>query len=124
MIYFLAALQNVPNELLEAAHVDGAGPWRRFWHVTLPSIRPVASYIALLSLLGSFQLFELPYILFVNTGNPNGPSDQGVTIVMYLYQYAFGQGNLGRACAMGWVLAIILMLFAIAYRLMARAEEK
>ncbi|HEY4329633.1 MAG TPA: sugar ABC transporter permease [Phycisphaerae bacterium] len=124
MIYFLAALQNVPTELLEAAQVDGAGPWRRFWHITLPSIRPVASYITLLSLLGSFQLFELPYVLFAGSGSIYGPDDQGATIVSYLYNYGFTFGNLGRACAMGWVLAILLLIFAIGYRYLTRAEDK
>jgi ABC-type sugar transport system permease subunit len=123
MVYFLAALQNVPAELVEAAQADGAGPWRRFWHVTLPAIRPVASYIALLSVLGSFQLFELPYILFANQSDINGPKNLGVTTVIDLYRTGFEGGNLGRACAMGWVLAIILMLFAIGYRVVGRREE-
>jgi ABC-type sugar transport system permease subunit len=92
--------------------------------VTLPSIRPVASYIALLSLLGSFQLFELPYVLFATTGSIYGPEERGATIVSYLYQYAFSNGNLGRACAMGWVLAMVLLIFAFAYRLVTRSEEQ
>jgi ABC-type sugar transport system permease subunit len=124
MIYFLAALQNVPTELLEAAEVDGAGVFRRFWHVTLPSIRPVASYIALLSLLGSFQLFELPYVLFASAGNMFGPNYQGATIVSYLYFQGFTRGNLGRACAIGCILALLLLIFAIFYRLVTRSEEQ
>lgn len=123
MVYFLAALQNVSPELLEAAAVDGAGAWRRFWHVTLPSIRPVASYIALLSLLGSFQLFELPYILFMTTINENGPHDQGLTIVMYLYKYDFEIGNLGYGCTIGLVLAFMLIVFGVCYRLLTRKGE-
>jgi ABC-type sugar transport system permease subunit len=123
MVYFLAALQSVPPDLMEAAHVDGAGPWRRFWHVTLPAIRPVASYITLLSILGSFQLFELPYILFANLPNEYGPHDLGITVVMDLYKTGFDKGNLGRACAMGWVLAILMMLCAIAYRVVGKKEE-
>jgi ABC-type sugar transport system permease subunit len=123
MVYFLAALQNVPPDLVDAAHVDGAGPWRRFWHVTLPSIRPVASYIALLSILGSFQLFELPYILFANQPGEYGPHNLGVTTVQNLYKVAFDKGNLGRAAAIGWILATILLLFAIGYRVVNRREE-
>ncbi len=123
MVYFLAALQNVDPELLEAAQVDGASPLHRFWHITLPSIRPVASFIALLSVLGSFQIFELPYVIFISTDNENGPRDQGLTVVMYLYKHAFELGDIGFASAVGWVLAILLMFVAIAYRLLTRAEE-
>ena len=95
MVYFLAALQNVPTELNEAAVVDGAGPWHRFRHVTIPAIRPVATFVVLLSLIGSFQLFELPYLLLAGSG----PDNQGLTLVMYLYQTGFETGDLGvRQC--------------------------
>jgi len=123
MVYFLAALQNVDLELLEAAQVDGAGPWRRFWHITLPSIRPVASFIALLSIMGSFQLYELPYIIFANSNNENGPRDSGLTIVMYLMKTGFAKGNLGYACAIGWVLAILLVAFGAFERFLNRKED-
>lgn len=113
MVYFLAALQNVSQELLDAARVDGAGPWHRFWHVTLPAIRPVGSFVVLLSLIGSFQLFELPYVLFYATGNPGGPNDQALTVVTYLYEQGFQYGDLGYASAIGWMLAIVLGIFAL-----------
>ncbi len=124
MVYFLAALQSVEPELVEAAAVDGAGPWRRFFHVTLPAIRPVGLFVVLLSLLGSFQLFELPYVLFFNSGNENGPDNQALTVVMYLYQNGFERGDLGYASAVGWVLALLLILLAVGYRMLARAEER
>ena len=119
MIYFLAALQNVPEELMEAASLDGAGPWQRFRHVVLPEILPVVSFVVLLSLLGSFQLFELPFILL---GGP-GPDNRGLTIVMYLYQTGFVTGDLGYASAIGWMLAFILGTFALIHRLWLRKEE-
>lgn len=109
MVYFLAALQNVSPDLLEAAQVDGARAWHRFIHVTLPAIRPVGLFVVLLSLIGSCQLFELPYILLDNTG---GPQNQGLTVVIYLYQRGFTYGDLGYASAVGWVLAIGLMVAA------------
>lgn len=112
MIYFLAALQNVPDELLEAASLDGAGPWDRFRHVVLPAILPVVSFVVLLSLLGSFQLFELPFILL---GGP-GPDNRGLTLVMYLYQTGFAAGDLGYASAIGWMLALLLGSFALVNR--------
>ncbi len=119
MVYFLAALQNVPEELMEAASLDGAGPWQRFRHVVLPEILPVVSFVTLLSLLGSFQLFELPFILL---GGP-GPDNRGLTIVMYLYQTGFLVGDLGYASAIGWMLAFILGGFALVHRLWLKKEE-
>lgn len=105
MLYFLAALQNVPQDLVEAAVVDGANAWQRFWHITVPAIRPVLGFVVLLSVVGSFQLFELPYLLL----NGAGVNQQGLTIVMYLYQNGFETGDLGYASAIGWVLALILI---------------
>lgn len=121
MIFFLAALQNVDSELLDAAKIDGAGPWQRFLHVTAPAIRPVAGFVVLLSLIGSFQLFELPFVLL---GQSAGPDYQGLTIVMYLYQSGFEVGDLGYASAIGWVLAIILIIMTAVQRFyFGRKEE-
>jgi ABC-type sugar transport system permease subunit len=119
MVYFLAALQNVKKELVEAAIVDGAGPVRRFFAVTLPAIRPVAGFVTLLSVIGSFQLFELPFILLSGGG---GPNNRGLTIVMYLYQNGFEIGDLGYASAIGWVLAVILIASAGLQRVLSRGE--
>jgi len=121
MIYFLAALQNVSPELLEAASVDGANGWHRFRHVTLPAIRPVASFVVLLSLIGSVQLFELPYLLLNNSA---GPDKQGLTVVMYLYQQGFDRGDLGYASAVGWVIALTLFVLAIGQRYIGRGAEE
>ncbi len=104
MIYFLAALQSVDQELLEASRIDGAGPWARFRHVILPSIRPVSGFVLLLAITGSLQLFELPWVLL----GGSGPEKQGLTLVMHLYQCAFEQNDLGYGSALGWVLALIL----------------
>jgi len=120
MVYFLAALQNVNRDLVEAARVDGAGAWSRFRNVILPAIRPVGTFVVLLSIIGSFQLFELPYVLLNSSA---GPDNQGLTIVMYLYQRGFEAGDLGYASAVGWVLAIMLIAFAIVQRRAARDEE-
>lgn len=120
MVYFLAALQNVDRSIEEAALVDGAGPWQRFRHVTIPAIRPVAGFVVLLSIIGSFQLFELPFVLLNNTA---GPDNRGLTIVMYLYQTGFEIGDLGYASAIGWSLAILLMILAIGLRLVLRRYE-
>lgn len=106
MVYFLAALQSVPHEQEESALIDGAGAWQRFRYIVWPEIRPVAAFVTLLSLIGSFQLFELPWILFdYNSGTSD---NRGLTIMVYLYQTGFQLGDLGYASAIGWVLALIL----------------
>lgn len=112
MIYFLATLQGVSPDTLEAAEVDGANAWQKFRHVVLPAIAPVTGFVVLLSLIGSFQLFELPYILL----GGSGPANRGLTVVMYLYQYGFEIGDLGYAAAIGWTLALVLMGFAFLQR--------
>ncbi|MFG0245617.1 MAG: carbohydrate ABC transporter permease [Phycisphaerales bacterium JB052] len=120
MIYFLAALQSVDKSLMEAAEIDGAGPLGKLRHVIYPSVKPVATFVILLSMIGSLQLFELPYILLESSG---GPDNRGLTIVMYLYQNGFDLGDLGYASAIGWVLALILIALALVQIKMTRAQE-
>jgi ABC-type sugar transport system permease subunit len=119
MVYFLAALQNVSRSLIEAAKIDGAGPVARFFAVTVPAIRPVAGFVVLLSIIGSLQLFELPYVLLTGPG----PDNRGLTIVMYLYQTGFEMGDLGYASAIGWLLALLMVVFAIGQWLLTRGGE-
>ena len=116
MVYFLAALQTVSRETLEAAAIDGANAWQRFFHVTLPEIKPVFGFVVLLSVIGSLQLFELPYVLL----SGSGPGQSGLTLVMYLYQNGFDRNDLGFASAIGWTLAIFLMALALAQRRLTR----
>jgi ABC-type sugar transport system permease subunit len=110
MIYFLAALQNVDQDLYDAARVDGAGAVRQFLHVTLPSIRPVAVFVVVLSTIGSFQLFELPWLMLQNSP---GPDDSGLTVVMYLYINGFVRGDLGYASTIGWTLVLGVLLLSL-----------
>jgi len=116
MIYFLAALQGVDRDCLEAADVDGANGWQKFLAVILPEIAPVTGFVVLLLLLGSLQLFELPFLLL----NGPGPENRGLTVVMYLYQYGFEVGDLGYASAIGWTLALVLMGLTVFQRLLSR----
>jgi len=120
MVYFLAALQGIDRDLVDAAKVDGAGPWQRFKHIVLPAIRPVAGFVVLLSLIGSLQLFELPYLILNQSA---GPDYRGLTIVMYLYQNGFESGDLGYATAIGWVLAIMLVVMTLGQQMIQRRKE-
>lgn len=121
MIYFLAALQAVDKELYDAAHVDGANVWQRFLHVTLPGIRPVAALVVILATIGSFQLFELPYVML---GQSAGPANAGLTIVMYLYVNGFDAGDLGYAATVGWALAFMLLVLALIQMKLTSRWEK
>jgi ABC-type sugar transport system permease subunit len=121
MIYLLAALQAVDRDLYEAAVTDGAGKWSRFWHVTLPQIRPVLMFLILIGTIGSLSLFELPYVFFQGSG----PGFAGLTVVAYLFTQGFGVGDLGYASAVAW--ALVLFIGAIALlqiRVMRLAREQ
>lgn len=118
MIYFLAALQNVDKGLLDAAHVDGASPLQTFRHVILPQIKPVAIFVVVMSTIGSYQLFELPYALLGGFG----PDNSGLTIVGYLYSTAFETGDLGTGAAIGWLLALMIFTISTIQIKLARVE--
>jgi len=120
MIYFLAALQNVNQELSEAAQMDGANAWQVFRNITLPQIKPVAVFVVVMSTIGSYQLFELPYALLQNR---SGPQDSGLSIVGYLYNIAFVDGDLGTGAAVGWILALIIFILSTAQLRITRAME-
>jgi ABC-type sugar transport system permease subunit len=123
MVYFLAALQNVSPDLVDAANIDGAGRWQRFRNVILPEILPVGSFVVLVSIIGSLQLFELPWVLLTGPVLPV-PDERGWTVVVYLYQRGFIEWDLGYASAVGWLLATVLIGIALAQRrLMRRPEE-
>lgn len=113
MVYFLAALQNVDESLVEAARIDGAGTWSVFRHVTLPSIKPVLIFVLLMCTIGSLQLFELPYALMRASNMPTGPGNAALYIVSYLYDAAYNVGDLGLAAAVGWVLALIMLTISL-----------
>jgi ABC-type sugar transport system permease subunit len=108
MIYFLAALQNVDQELYEAALVDGANGWQSFRAVTFPAILPVVVFVLITATIGSFQLYELPRTLL----GGGGPDNRGLTIIMYLFNNGLLPGDLGYASAVGWTLAVMLAALA------------
>jgi multiple sugar transport system permease protein len=108
MIIFLAGLRQVPQELYEAASVDGAGRWRRFVSITLPSMSPLIFFNVLLDTVHAFQAFTGAYVI---SGGNGGPSDSTLFYTLYLYQQGFTQLNMGYASAMAWVLVVVLAAF-------------
>ena len=112
MIYFLAALQSVDKNLEEAARIDGANRFQVFWYVTLPSMRHVVIFVVVTSIIGSYQLFELPLTLFPESQG-KGPDNSALTVINYLYEVGFNKGDLGLGSAVGWVVAIIIFCLSL-----------
>jgi multiple sugar transport system permease protein len=104
-VIYLAALQDVPAELTEAAVVDGAGPWRVFWHVTLPQLRAVTVFVAVWETITAVQLFDLVY-----TTTRGGPLNTTQTVVYYLYEVAFQTHRLGYGAAIAYALFVVTLV--------------
>ncbi|MET9987961.1 sugar ABC transporter permease [Streptomyces mutabilis] len=115
VIIYLAALTGVRTDLYEAAELDGAGIWRRVWHITLPQIRGITVILVLLQVIGTAQVFTEPY-LFTN----GGPDNATTTILLLIYNYAFINGDYGAATALSLLLAGVLCVFAAVYQLATR----
>jgi len=111
-IYFLAGLQSIPEELHEAAAIDGANGLQRFFHITLPLLRPVTLFVSVIVLIGSLQIFDDPQVLF-GTANPGGPANAGLSIVQYLYGRGIGQLLYGYASAVGLFLFFIIFSLSL-----------
>ena len=122
MIYFLAALQSVDKTLIEAARIDGANPFQVFWNVTLPSIRHVVVFVVVTSIIGSYQLFELPLALLPVTEG-HGPDNSGLTVILYLYDQGFNAGDLGLGSAVGWIVAAIIFFLSLLQIRIARLAD-
>jgi multiple sugar transport system permease protein len=110
IVIYTTGLMTVPEELYEAARIDGAGPWRRFWHISLPHLRPFILLGATLSVIGGLQLFEEPYIL---TRGEGGPSQAGLTIANYLMRVGWEWLQMGQASAIAWMLFAIIGVASI-----------
>lgn len=118
IVIYLAALQDVPRELLEAASLDGAGTTRQIWHVTLPMISPVILFNVITGLIGAFQFFTEVHVM---TGGSGSPADSTLMMSIYLWQSAFRFFKMGYASAQAWVLFVIIVTFtAILFKISGR----
>lgn len=109
MVIFLAALQDVPEGLYEAARIDGAGAWRLFRHITLPLISPAVFFVVVMGIIGSFQAFDQVYVM-----TEGGPARATTVIVYYIWQNAFKFFKMGYASAMAYVLFLLVLLATLA----------
>jgi len=108
MIIFLAGLRQIPQDLYEAADIDGASRWRKFWKITLPLLTPVVFFNAIIQTIEGFKSFTPAFIISGGTGNPINST---LFYTLYLYQEAFGFLRMGYASALAWVLLAIIAAF-------------
>ena len=109
IIYFMSGLQNIPEELYEAAQMDGAGTWQKFWRITLPLLKPTIVFVTTISVFGGFAMFEESYIFWQG----NSPNNSALTIVGLIYQKGFQLGDFGIASAIGLVLMAIVFVVSV-----------
>jgi multiple sugar transport system permease protein len=107
-LIYMAAINDIPKELYEAAMLDGANKWQMFWKITLPIISPATLYYLIIATIGAFQIFDLPQIM---TGG--APNNASLSYVMYLYRHAFRYMNMGLASAMAWFLFLISLILVM-----------
>jgi multiple sugar transport system permease protein len=108
VVIFLAALQGVPKVFYEAAEIDGASSWRKFWTITLPLISPAILFVVIMGIIGTFQSFTQAYVM---TGG--GPANATLFYPLYLYKNAFNWFEMGYASALAWVLFLIILLLTL-----------
>jgi multiple sugar transport system permease protein len=105
MLIFVAGLQSIPEELYEAAHLDGAGGWDRFRHVTLPSLGPTFLFVGVMTMIGNFQLFSEPYVM-----TQGGPMGATRTVVLLMYEEGFRWWRMGMGAALAFVLFVVMLV--------------
>jgi len=106
MVIYLAALQDVPIQLYESAEIDGAGFWVKLRHITIPLISPVIYFNMVMGIIGSLQVFAVPYIMM----RDGGPDKSALFYAVYLFENAFRYNRMGYACAMAWILFILIVV--------------
>ena len=117
MVIFLAGLQGIPQTLYDAAAVDGAGRWHRFWAVTIPMLSPVILFNLVLGIIGSFQIFTSAFLLTED----GGPEQSTLFSVLYLYRLGFEQFDMGYASAYAWVIFLVILVFSLLQFRLARS---
>ena len=118
MIIFLAGLQSIPEELYEAARMDGASRWQQLRYVTLPSLAPVVLLVSVLTMAGYFQLFAEPYVM-----TQGGPLQSTVSVLYFMYEEGFKWWNLGFASAIAFVLFLLMFAVTMLQLYVARLRE-
>jgi multiple sugar transport system permease protein len=113
MIIFLAGLQNVPQELYDASHVDGANAWQRFVHVTLPMLSPTLFFNMVVGIIGGLRVFSLPYVMSATIDTVGGPAYATWFYMIHLYNEAFKGLQMGMASALAWLFFLVVLVLTI-----------
>lgn len=121
MVIFLAGLQSVSRQLYEAASIDGANRWQKFWSITVPVLSPTTFFILVTTLINCLQIFDIPYALGATRGAAVGPADSMLTVVVYLFRKGFGELQMGYASSIAWILFLMIMVITfVQFRMSAR----
>ncbi|MFC8511136.1 carbohydrate ABC transporter permease [Streptomyces sp. NPDC057411] len=123
-LIYLAAMQAVPQDLYEAAALDGASRWRQFLSVTIPSIRPTILFTIIVSTIGATQLFGEPMLYGGSVGISGGSGNQFQTLSLLMYEKGWVTGALGQASAIAWVMLLLLLLIGAVQSLVARSQRR
>jgi multiple sugar transport system permease protein len=110
MVIYLAALQDIPQSLYEAAELDGANDWQKFIHVTIPMLKPVTFFVVAMGIIGTFQLFDQSYIFSNGNGGPNNAT---LTVVLLIYQAVFRNLQMGYGAAIAFLLATVIIIITL-----------
>ena len=114
MLFYLASLQSIPTDVYEAAAIDGSSPWRTFWKITFPLLKPGHFFVLVISIIGCLKVFDQMYIVSGGTGGPNYST---LTVVLYMYQTAISDLRWGYAATMGVVLFAVIFGITLLQRL-------
>ncbi|WP_420371236.1 carbohydrate ABC transporter permease [Fischerella thermalis] len=113
MVIYLAALQDIPQSLYEAAELDGANDWQKFIYVTIPMLKPVTFFVVAMGIIGTFQLFDQSYIFSNGNGGPNNAT---LTVVLLIYQAVFRNLQMGYGAAIAFLLAMVIVIITLVQR--------
>lgn len=119
MLIFIAGLQNISEDLYEAAHLDGASWWQQFNQITIPMLKPTTVFIVMITIIGYFQLFAEPYVM-----TQGGPLNATTSIVLLMYEQGFRWWSMGYAAAIAFVLFLIIMLFTVVQMILQRSVKQ
>jgi len=119
MLIFIAGLQNIPEDLYEAAHLDGANAWQQFRDITLPMLKPTSVFVVMITIIGYFQLFAEPYVM-----TQGGPLNSTTSIVFLMYEQGFRWWSMGYAAAIAFVLFMIILFFTMLQMLLQRSVKR
>ena len=111
VVLFLTGFSTIPNNLFEAAKIDGSGAWQTFKEITLPLLKPTTYFVTLVTAISSFQVFDLIYVM-----TEGGPNNSTNVVVYSIYKYAFEYFDIGKSCALAYILFVIIFILAMLQR--------